>query len=200
MSNRICCLLRSFTARSRRPTSKLPSPIAMRSPIASTRCVEAIRVVRSGVTKPLKIMRPASRSSVASATSTSPMAGLSASTEGWRGPRGHHFEIIGRGAGALRHAGDLRRLHGQPLALRGGDDPVAQHAAAVAAQGADQDGDGFHALGIARSGAQPPARSDHERAGGSRPAERSRHRSDHRRRKRHFRRSHQVAFCTMSAL
>ena len=30
------------------------------SPIDSTRWVEAIRVVRSGVTKPLKIMRPAS--------------------------------------------------------------------------------------------------------------------------------------------
>ena len=82
MSNRICSLLRSFTARSSRPTSKLPSPIAARSPMASTRCVEAIRVVRSGVTKPLKIMRPASRSSVASATSTSPIAGLSASTDG----------------------------------------------------------------------------------------------------------------------
>ena len=81
MSNRICALLRSLTARSRRPTSKLPSPIAMRSPMASTRCVEAISVVRSGVTKPLKIMRPASSSSVASATSTSPIAGLSASTD-----------------------------------------------------------------------------------------------------------------------
>ena len=80
MSNRICSLLRSFSARSSRPTSKLPSPIAVRSPMASTRCVEAMSVVRSGVTKPLKIMRPASSSSVASATSTSPIAGLSAST------------------------------------------------------------------------------------------------------------------------
>ena len=55
----------------------------------------------------------------------------------------HHFEIVGRGAGALRHARDLRRLHAQPLALRRGDDPVAQHAAAVAAQRADQDCDGL---------------------------------------------------------
>ena len=59
-----------------------------------------------------------------------------------RGPlarRRHDLEIIGRGAGPLRHARDLRRLDAQPLALRGGHDPVAQHTAAISAQGADQD-------------------------------------------------------------
>ena len=66
--------------------------------------------------------------------------------------RRHHFEIVGRGAGALGHARDLRRLHAQPLALRGGDDPVAQHAAAIAAQRADQDGDGLHDRAPARPG------------------------------------------------
>ena len=169
-------LLRSFTARSRRPTSKLPSPMAERSPIDSTRWVEAIRVVRSGVTKPLKIMRPASSSSVASATSTSPIAGLSASTAGARAARRHDLEIVGRGAGALGDAGDLRRLHAEALALRRRHDPVAQHAAAVAAQRADEDGDRAAQAALA---AAPRS-----------PAER----------RRHFRRSHQPGFCTMSAL
>ena len=41
------------------------------------RWVEAIRVERSGVTRPRKMERPASASSAASTTSTSPGAGIS---------------------------------------------------------------------------------------------------------------------------
>jgi hypothetical protein len=41
------------------------------------RCVEAISVERSGVTRPRRIERPASISSVASTMSTSPCAGIS---------------------------------------------------------------------------------------------------------------------------
>jgi len=61
-------------------SSTRPSPIAVFSAMAYTRCVDATRVVRSGVTRPRWTARPASISSDASTTSTSPGSGISAST------------------------------------------------------------------------------------------------------------------------
>jgi hypothetical protein len=58
----------------------MPLPGTTFSITAGVRCVDEIRVVRSGVTKPRWIARPASISSAASTISTSPGAGMSDST------------------------------------------------------------------------------------------------------------------------
>ncbi len=60
--------------------STRPSPMADFSAMEYTRWLEAISVVRSRVTKPRCTARPASISSDASTTSTSPGMGMSAST------------------------------------------------------------------------------------------------------------------------
>ena len=57
-----------------------PSPGTVFSETAWVRWVEAISVVRSGVTKPRITARPASISSAATRMSTSPGAGASANT------------------------------------------------------------------------------------------------------------------------
>ena len=57
-----------------------PSPGSIFSDTAAMRCDEAISVVRSGVTKPRMMARPASISSAAISMSTSPCAGDSAKT------------------------------------------------------------------------------------------------------------------------
>ena len=62
------------------PASTRPSPSAVFSPIDQTRCVDAISVVRSGVTRPRWTERAASISSEARTMSTSPGIGISAST------------------------------------------------------------------------------------------------------------------------
>ena len=58
-------------------------------------------------------------------------------------PRRHRndLDVIGRGAGALSNAGNRRRLHGEAELRGGGDDPVREHAAALAAERGDEDGD-----------------------------------------------------------
>ena len=58
----------------------MPSPGTIFSDTASARWVEAINVVRSGVTKPRMIERPASIISAAIMISTSPGAGISEKT------------------------------------------------------------------------------------------------------------------------
>ena len=58
----------------------MPSPGTVFSDTASARWVEAISVVRSGVTKPRWMARPASIISAAIRMSTSPAAGISAKT------------------------------------------------------------------------------------------------------------------------
>ena len=58
----------------------MPSPGTIFSDTASARWVEAISVVRSGVTNPRRMARPASIISAAIITSTSPAAGFSANT------------------------------------------------------------------------------------------------------------------------
>ena len=63
--------------------SAVPSPGAIFSTIDSDRWVEAISTVRSGVTRPRWMARPASIHSAAITTSTSPGTGISDST-GWR--------------------------------------------------------------------------------------------------------------------
>ena len=65
----------------------MPSPGTIFSLTASARWVEAISVVRSGVTKPRMMARPASIISAAISTSTSPGAGASENT-GMRAPAG----------------------------------------------------------------------------------------------------------------
>ena len=60
--------------------SSRPSPIAVRSVIEYTRWLEAIIVVRSGVTRPRCTARAASISSEATTTSTSPGTGIIART------------------------------------------------------------------------------------------------------------------------
>ena len=66
----------------------MPSPGTVFSLTASARCVDATSTVRSGVTKPRRIARPASIISAATSTSTSPAAGISAKT-GSRPVAGH---------------------------------------------------------------------------------------------------------------
>ena len=65
----------------------IPSPGAIFSDTASIRWVEVISTVRSGVTKPRMIARPASISSAVIMMSTSPAAGISENT-GWPRPAG----------------------------------------------------------------------------------------------------------------
>jgi len=72
-------------AAARPPSSSLseltrPSPMAVRSVIEYTRCVEATKVVRLAVTRPRCSARPASISSEAITMSTSPGTGLRAMT------------------------------------------------------------------------------------------------------------------------
>ena len=61
----------------------MPSPGTVFSETASARCDEAISVVRSGVTKPRRMARPASIISAATRMSTSPAAGISEKTAGF---------------------------------------------------------------------------------------------------------------------
>jgi hypothetical protein len=65
----------------------IPSPGTIFSDTARARWVEAMSVVRSGVTNPRRMARPASIISAATSTSTSPAAGISENT-GSRSPRG----------------------------------------------------------------------------------------------------------------
>ncbi len=62
---------------------------------------------------------------------------------------GKDLDVIGGGAGALRHARDRGRLHRQVGAHRRIDQPVGEHAAAFAAQGGDEDRGRARAHGIA---------------------------------------------------
>ena len=76
--------------------------------------------MRSGVTKPPAIARPASSSSLATTMSMSPTPGVSASTgrlpPSSRARHGKDLDVIGGGAGALRDAGDRGRLHREAAA------------------------------------------------------------------------------------
>ena len=60
------------------------------------------------------------------------------------GPR-KDFDVVGGRAGALRDAGDRRALHRVAARDRGLDQPFGEHAAAFAAEGAEQHGDRLHA-------------------------------------------------------
>jgi len=80
MSNSTCDRTFLSTAPVNLAVSKRPSAIAIFSAMAWERWVLAINRVRSGVTKPPAMARPASRNSLATTISTSPMPGESAST------------------------------------------------------------------------------------------------------------------------
>ena len=96
-----------------------------------------------GVTRPRCTARPASISSEASTTSTSPGSGISASTG--RPPSasacacGIELDVVDRRAGALRDAGHRGGLREVAVVLAEVDDPVGEHAAALAAHGEDRD-------------------------------------------------------------
>ena len=76
MSNMMSRFAASNERRETVSLSALPSPGTIFSDTASMRWVDAISVVRSGVTKPRRIARPASASSAAIRMSTSPGDGL----------------------------------------------------------------------------------------------------------------------------
>ena len=80
MSNAITRFAAKSAAIETAPGSATPSPGVCFSATANARWVEAINVVRSGVTSPRIIERPASINSAASTTSTSPGAGINANT------------------------------------------------------------------------------------------------------------------------
>ena len=82
MSNAIRRLAANSVAIETTAGSPTPSPGFSFSATAKARCVDAIRVVCSGVTRPRSTDRPASISSDAITTSTSPGVGISANT-GW---------------------------------------------------------------------------------------------------------------------
>ena len=140
--------------RPRPPGSAMPLPGRSFSTTAKARCVEAISVVRSGVTRPRSMERPASMNSAASTTSTSPGVGIRAKTGRRPVARRQHLDVVDRGAGALRDARHGGRLRGPAFRLGQGHDPVRQHAAALPAHGQDGDGErpvGGEAGGIGRS-------------------------------------------------
>ena len=58
------------------------------------------------------------------------------------GRSGLDLDVVGGGPGALRHARDRGALRVQPGADGGGVQPLGQHPAALAAEGADEHGDG----------------------------------------------------------
>ena len=109
--------------------------------------MDAIVVVRSGVTKPLAMARPASINSLATTRSTSPTPGANARI-GRASAAGKSFgnelDVIGGRPGALCHAGNRRRLHRKILAGGRGDDPVGEHTATLAAQRGDQEREGTY--------------------------------------------------------
>ena len=116
--------------------------------------------VRSGVTKPAAMARPASSSSLASTMSTSPTPGAAPApalaAEVARRHR-HDLDVIGGGAGALGDAGDRGASAPEsPCAAPARDDPVGEHAAAFAAERGDQDGDRPAARAHARACARRP--------------------------------------------
>jgi len=78
MSKLMTCRAATSPASITAPESAMPLPGRSFSCTAKARCVEAITVVRSGVTRPRMIERPASIHSAASTTSTSPGVGISA--------------------------------------------------------------------------------------------------------------------------
>ena len=70
----------------------------------------------------------------------------------------HDLDVIGGCAGALCDARDRGRLHREAALRCGRYDPVGEHAAALAAERGDQDGDGLglgHARASARGLSQP---------------------------------------------
>ena len=71
--------------------------------------------------------------------------------------RRDELDVIGRRAGALRDARDRRRLHRKILALRRRDDPIGEHAAALAAKRGDQNREGTYvALRLADANSLSP--------------------------------------------
>ena len=58
-------------------------------------------------------------------------------------PRREQLDVVDGGAGALRNAGHRRGLRDPPVLLAEIDDPVGQHAAALAAHREDRDLDHF---------------------------------------------------------
>src|SRR5262249_59252179 len=69
------------------------------------------------------------------------------------------LDVIGGRAGALRDARYRGRLYREAEPLGGGDDPLGQHAAALAAQRSDQDRDRTAGRGHVTASARPPSQS-----------------------------------------
>ncbi len=116
------------------------------SETASARCDEAISVVRSGVTSPRWMARPASMNSAPITMSTSPGRGhereYGAAILPALSRRGQQFHIVERRARALGDARDRSSLGDVVLRLGQRHDPVDQHPAALAAHGVHGEGDG----------------------------------------------------------
>ena len=143
MSNAITRLAANSVAIETAPGSPTPSPGVCFSATAKARCVEAISVVRSGVTSPRSTDRPASINSAAITTSTSPGVGINANTGCAPALARRHLDIIDRRAGALRDARHRGGLRGPTLCLRERDDRIGEHASALSAHGDDRDRDAF---------------------------------------------------------
>jgi hypothetical protein len=116
------------------------------SATVSARAVELMTSVRSRLAMPLPTWRAVSSSSDDSSRSISPGTGFRLNTgrRGRRAPRRLRvdLDVVGGGAGALRHAGDRGRLRRVAGAHGGQVQPFGEHAAAFAAERADEDGDG----------------------------------------------------------
>ena len=80
MSNRMSLWAAISAAAATSSELAIPSPGTVFSETAKARCDEAISVVRSGVTNPRMMARPASIISAAIRISTSPAAGISENT------------------------------------------------------------------------------------------------------------------------
>ena len=134
----------SRQAASRAAGSARPSASAILSVMENTRCVEAMRSVRSGVTKPRSTAR--ARFHQLGGKHDVDVARHGQQAQDRRAPRDlaavwEQFDIIDRRAGALRHARDRGALCEITAVLGEIDDPVRKHAAAFAAEGKDGNGD-----------------------------------------------------------
>ena len=151
----------ALIASASRSESVRPSPMAIFSFMAKKRLVEAIVVVRSGVTKPAPTPRAPSINSLATNRSMSAIPGVErqhrALVSKVRLRHRQDLDVIGGRASALRHAGDRGRLHGEAAVGGGVHDPVRQHPAALAAERGDEEGEGAGVVCLCNSRLPLPA-------------------------------------------
>jgi hypothetical protein len=165
MSNAIQRAADALAIAASAPASTRPSPSAVFSPIDQTRCVDAISVVRSGVTRPRwtaarRFHQLGGEDDVDVARHRHQRQHRRQAGRLGVGAR-EQLDVVDRRAGALRDAGHRGRLAQVAVLLGELDDPVGQDAAAFAADGEDRDLDGLGGHGAA-------LRTRSERAGAHR--------------------------------